>query len=86
MTQSTADLVVMMALGKPSIKDVKMEGLHKLRKQLNLPLLRGKDKCTHVRAVANSLICEGYIRICNNANVTSLARTDIEVVIKLDMT
>ena len=48
MTQSTADLIVMIFLEKSSIKDVKMDQLHKLKKSFSLSLLRGKDKPTHV--------------------------------------
>lgn len=66
MTQSTADLVVMMVLEKSSIKDVKMDELHKLKKIFSLSLLGGKDKPTHVRAtcIANALSTDGCI--CRN--------------------
>ena len=69
MTQSTAELIVMIVLGKSSIKDVKMDQLHKMRKMFNLGLLRGKDKMTHVRAIANSLNSEGYITISDQAGM-----------------
>lgn len=36
MTQATSDLIVMVALGKPSIKEVKMDQLQKLQKLQNL--------------------------------------------------
>lgn len=75
----------MAVLKKPSIKDVKMNHLHKLRKMFNLSLLRGKDKYTHVRAVANSLYSEGYIKIAEEANLASLTRDDISVVKTLDL-
>lgn len=51
----------------------------------NLSLLRGKDKDTHVRAVANSLYSEGYIKIAEEANLASLTRDDISVVKTLDL-
>lgn len=85
LTQNSADLMVMAVLKKPSIKDVKMNHLHKLRKMFNLSLLRGKDKYTHVRAVANSLYSEGYIKIAEEANLASLTRDDISVVKTLDL-
>ena len=75
----------MAVLKKPSIKDVKMNHLHKLRKMFNLSLLRGKDKYTHVRAVANSLKSEGYINIAEEANLASLTRDDISVVKTVDL-
>ena len=62
----------MAVLKKTSIKDVKMNHLHKLRKMFNLSLLRGKDKYTHVRVVANSLNSEGYIKIAEEANLHHL--------------
>ena len=65
-----------------------MNHLHKLRKMFNLSLLRGKDKYTHVRAVANSLYSEGYIKIAEEANLASLTcltRDDISVVKTLDL-
>lgn len=58
MTQSIADLIVMMVLEKLLIKDVKMDELHKLKKIFSLSLLRGKDKPTHVRAIPNALRTE----------------------------
>ena len=85
LTQNSADLMVMAVLKKPSIKDVKMNHLHKLRKMFNLSLLRGKDKYTHVQAVANSLKSEGYINIAEEANLASLTRDDISVVKTLDL-
>ena len=74
----------MAVLKKPSIKDVKMNHLHKLRKMFNLSLLRGEDKYTHVRAVASSLNNERYIKIAEEANLASLTRDDISVVKTLD--
>ena len=75
MTQSTADLIVMIFLEKSSIKDVKMDQLHKLKKSFSLSLLRGKEKPTHVRAIANALSTEGYIKISEEANWASLTRS-----------
>ncbi|KAL9976342.1 hypothetical protein ACROYT_G013633 [Oculina patagonica] len=79
MTQSTAELIVMVALQKSSIKDVKMEQLHKMRKLFNLGLLRGKDKMTHVRAIANSLKLEGYVTISEVADGESLTRNNVQI-------
>ena len=45
----------MMVLGKSSIKYVKMDQQHKMRKMFNLEIPRGKDKMTHIRAMANPL-------------------------------
>ena len=42
MTQSTADLIVMMILEKSLIKDVKMGELHKLERIFSLSLQRGR--------------------------------------------
>lgn len=48
MTQTTADLIVMVALGKPSIKEVKMDQLHKMKKNLQpWPFTRQGQDDTH---------------------------------------
>ena len=85
MTQSTAQLIVMTVLGKTSIKDVKMDQLHKMRKMFNLGLLRGKDKMTHVRAIANSLNSEDYIALSEGADHGSLTRNDVQIVKELSL-
>ena len=59
MTQSTADLIVMLVLEKSLIKDVKMGELHKLERIFSLSLQRGKGKPTQVQATANALNTEG---------------------------
>ena len=82
MPQTTADIIVMVALGKPSIKEVKMDQLQKMKKVFNLGMLRGKDKMTHVRAIANSLRDEGYITIpkSKDEDQGSVTRGDVKVV------
>ena len=82
MPQTTADIIVMVALGKPSIKEVKMDQLQKMKKVFNLGMLRGKDKMTHVRAIANSLRNEGYITIpkSKEEDQGSVTRGDVKVV------
>lgn len=62
------------------IKDVKMDQLHKMRKMFNLGLLRGKDKMTHIRAIADSLNSEGYVTISEEADRESLTRSDVQIV------
>lgn len=87
MTQTTADLIVMVALDKPSIKEVKMDQLQKLKKIFNLGLLRGKDKMTHIRAIANSLRNEGYITIheSEKEDQGSVTRGDVKVVKEISL-
>ena len=82
MPQTTADLIVMVALGKPSIKEVKMDQLQKMKKIFNLGILRGKDKMTYIRAIANSLRNEGYITIpeSKEEDQGSVTRGDVKVV------
>lgn len=82
MPQSTADLIVMVALGEPSIKEVKMDQLQKMKKVFNLGLLRGKDKMTYIRVIANSLRNEGYITIpeSKEEDQGSVTRGDVKVV------
>ena len=78
--------MVMAALKKPSIKDVNMNHLHKLRRMFNLSLLRGKDKYTHVRAVANSLNSEGYIKIAGLLILTIQKCAEVDVIDKVAVT
>ena len=87
MPQTTADIIVMVALGKPSIKEVKMDQLQKMKKVFNLGMLRGKDKMTHVRAIANSLRNEGYITIpkSKEEDQGSVTRGDVKVVKSLQL-
>ena len=87
MPQTTADIIVMVALGKPSIKEVKMDQLQKMEKVFNLGMLRGKDKMTHVRAIANSLRDEGYITIpkSKDEDQGSVTRGDVKVVKSLQL-
>ena len=85
MTQSTAELIVMIVLGKSSIKDVKMDQLHKMRKLFNLGMLRGKDKMTHIRAIANSLNSEGYVTISEHADLGCLTRNDVKIAKELNL-
>lgn len=82
-----ADLIVMVALGKTSVKEVKIDQLHKMRKIFSLGLLRGVDKMTHIRALANSLCNEGYVTInkSKGGDEGSVARSDIQVVKKIDV-
>lgn len=82
MPQTTADLIVMVALGKPSIKEVKMDQLQKMKKVFNLGLLRGRDKMTPIREIANSLRNEGFITIpeSKEEDQASVTCGDVKVV------
>ena len=82
-----ADLIVMVALGKASVKEVKMDQLHKMGKIFSLGLLRGKDKMTHIRVLPNSLCNEGYVtkNKSKEGDEGSVARSDIQVVKEIDL-
>lgn len=82
MPQTTAGLIVMAALGKPPIKEVKMGQLQKMKKVFNLGLLQGQDKMTHIRAIANSLHDEGYIILdeLKEEDQGSVTQSDVKVV------
>ena len=71
----------MVALGKPSIEQVKMDQLQKMKK-VNIGLLQGKDKMIHIRAIANSFCNEGYINIheSKEEDQGSMTRGDVKVV------
>ena len=65
-----------------------MDQLHKMRKIfVSLDLLRGKDKMTHIKALANSLRNEGYVTVIKSKEGDEglVARSDIQVVREIDL-
>lgn len=80
MTQSSSEVVVLATLNKNSIRDVQVEKhLRPLKKLFNLSLLRGQDKNTYVRAIANALFSHKYISFKEGADLTNLTREDIDI-------
>ena len=56
MTQGSCDVVVLTFLQKNSIQDIQLvKYLTTSKKLFNLTLIRGQDKNTFIRAIANSL-------------------------------
>ena len=65
---------------KNSIRDVQVDKhLRPLKKLFNLTLLRGQDKNTYVRAIANVLYMHKYISFKNAADMANLTREDIDI-------
>ena len=58
-----------------------------MRKIFSLDLLRGKDKMTHIKALANSLRNEGYVTVIKSKEGDEglVARSDIQVVREIDL-
>lgn len=82
MTQDICDVIIQVALGKESIKDVQYtKDLQPLKKQFQLTLLRGKEKICYIRAIANQLYVHGYVKLADGVNhQTKLKREDIVIV------
>lgn len=80
MTQTSCEVVVLAVLNKNSISDVQVDKhLRPLKKLFNLTLLRGQDKNTYVRAIANALYTHKYISLKDAADRANLTREDIDI-------
>lgn len=76
----------MSALEKTSIERVqRAKELEKLKKLFGLTLLRGKDKNTYGRAIANALIHHGYVKMNEDANLANLKRDEVKLVKNLEL-
>ena len=74
----------MMCLNVNSIKDVQMSRqLLPLKKMFRLSYLRGQDKNTHVRAIANAFLENNYVKIEEGADLAKLTRDDVACVKEL---
>lgn len=76
-------MILMVALEKMHIKDVLYgKDLVPLKKKFQLTMLRGQDKNTFVRALANSLFKNGYVHVAmdDGAELKNLRREDIKKV------
>lgn len=78
LTQASSDVIVMVALKLNNIKEVQMmKHLYPLKKLFGLSLLRGQDKNTYVRAIANSLLELNYVEVTADADLVKLKREDV---------
>lgn len=59
-----------------------MDQLQKMKKVFNLGLLRGRDKMTHIRVIANPLRNDGFITIpeSKEKDQGSVTRGNVKVV------
>lgn len=80
MTQGSCDVVVLTFLQKNSIQDIQLvKYLTTSKKLFNLTLIRGQDKNTFIRAVANSLYIHKYISFKEGSDLVNLKREDINI-------
>lgn len=80
MTQTSCEVVVLAMLNKNNIRDVQVDKhLRPLQKLFNLTLLRGQDKNTYIRAIANTLYTHKYISLKDAADRANLTREDIDI-------
>lgn len=80
MTQGSCDVVVLTFLQKNSIQDIQLvKYLTTSKKLFNQTLIRGQDKNTFIRAVANSLYIHKYISFKEGSDLVNLKREDINI-------
>ena len=75
---SSAEAVILIWLGKVTITDVRLtQDLKPIAKELKLKLLRNKDKTTHVRAIASTLLKREFVTV--EVPLGNITRDDITV-------
>lgn len=80
MTQGSCDVVVLTFLQKNSIPDIQLvKYLTPSKKLFKLTLIRGQDKNTFIRAIANSLYIHKYISFKEGSDLVNLKREDINI-------
>lgn len=80
MTQSSCEVVVLAMFNKNSVRDIQVgKHLQPIKKLFDLSLLRGQDKNTYVRAIANALFTHKYISFKEDADLGNLTREDIDI-------
>lgn len=80
MTQGSCDVVVLTFLQKNSIQDIQLvKYLTTSKKLFNLTLIRGQDKNTFIRAIANSLYIHKYISFKEGSDLVNRKREDINI-------
>lgn len=80
MTQGSCDVVVLTFLQKNSIQDIQLvKYLTTSKKLFKLTLIRGQDKNTFNRAIANSLYIHKYISFKEGSDLVNLKREDINI-------
>lgn len=80
MTQGSCDVVVLTFLQKNSIQDIQLvKYLTTSKKLFNLTLIRGQDKNTFIRAIANSLYIHKYISFKEGSDLVNLKREEINI-------
>jgi hypothetical protein len=78
MTQESCNTIILVSLEKGSIKDVHVSSdLIELKKKFKLFLLRGHNNDAFIRAIANSLLTNGYVTIKRSADLSNLRREDV---------
>ena len=75
----TSTAIILAWMNKPTINDVSLQQLKKEAKELGLNLLRNKDKNTHVKAVASTLLSEKKVIISDSVKLDKVCRDDIQL-------
>ena len=68
--------IILVWLNKPAISDVTLQALKNEAKQLELKLLRNKDKNTHIRAIASTLLKKKKVIIPESVDLHKISTED----------
>ena len=71
--------IILAWLDKPAISDVTLQALKEEAKQLGLNLLRNKDKNTHIKAVASTLLKKGKVTISESVDLQKISTDDVKL-------
>ncbi|KAK3726970.1 hypothetical protein QZH41_014713, partial [Actinostola sp. cb2023] len=63
LTLPSAQAIILKWLDKPSMKDIRLQELKKSAKELDMKLLRNKDKDTHILGIASQLLIRRIVKI-----------------------
>ena len=71
--------IILAWLNKPAISDVTLHALTEEAKQLGLNLLRNKDKNTHIKAVASTLLKQRKVTISESVDLRKISTDDVKL-------
>lgn len=79
LTLMSSTAIILAWLDKPAISDVTLQALKEEAKQLGLNLLCNKDKNTHIKAVASTLLKKGKVTISESVDLQKISTDDVKL-------
>ena len=76
LTLPSAQAIILKWLDKPSMKDIRLQELKKSAKELDMKLLRNKDKDTHILGIASQLLIRRIVKIREDVSLERLTTND----------